>query len=275
MDARTVMKNWLAEDNPDRRGKAGRLLQGTSPERYGEIVADWLDFIEDTVPIGAFKAQPSHVKTWLDMRGGAVRTRALRQSALTAFYAYAQHFGHTDADPALVQLRGRPHDEPETPKLSEGQIHLLRWGADRLQGPAPARDRLFAYLMLGGLRSRQITEFELTGVIFEQHRMVGKVWQKGGGTRLYAFPDEIRAAVRAYLPERTWRPPSSGEEHGPLLVTYRGNRMDSNTTPRTIVKAVVDGARACPDPDAPELPARITPDMVALSLSPFAPLERL
>ncbi|MET7363163.1 hypothetical protein ABZS76_32665 [Streptomyces sp. NPDC005562] len=275
MDARTVMKTWLSEGNPDRRGKEGRLLQGTSPERYGEIVEDWLTFIEDTVKIGAFKAQPSHVKTWLDSRGGAVRYRALRQSAVSAFYTYARHFGYVQHDPALVELRGRPQDEPEIPKLSEPQMHLLRWGADQIEGAFAERDRLFAYLQLGGLRSRSITEFELPGVIFEQHRMVGEVWQKGGGTRRYAFPNELRAAARAYVPVRTWRPPGSYEERGPLLVTYRGHRLDPNTTPRTILKDVVARARACPDPDAPELPARITPDMVALSPSPFGPLERL
>jgi site-specific recombinase XerD len=274
MDARTVLATWLDEHNPDRRGKEGRLLQGTSPDRYGEIVTDWLDFMEG-LKLDPLKAQPSHVKTFLDSRGGAVRTRALRQSALSAFYTYAKHFGHAEHDPALAELRGRPQDEPETPKLSPGQMALLQWGADHLDGPYALRDRLFAYLQLASLRSRQITEFELPGVIFEQSgRMLGEVWQKGGGTRRYAFPTEVRDAVRAYLPHRTHRPPQSFEHKGPLLVSYRGNRLDPQTTPRAVWHQVLALARACPDPDAPELPSRVTPDMIALSPSPFGELER-
>jgi hypothetical protein len=82
----------------------------------------------------------------------------------------------------------------------------------------------------------------------------------------------VRAAVRAYLPVRTWRGPGSHEERGPLLVTYRGNGLDSNTTPRAILHATLAFALRCPDPDAPELPAGIKPDMVALSPSPFGEL---
>ena len=273
MDARTVLATWLAEANPDRRGKEGRLLQGTSPDRYREIVTDWLDFTEG-LRLDPLRAQPSHVKTWLDSRGGAVRSRALRQSALSAFYAYAIHFGHAGHDPALTELRGRPQDEPETPKLTGGQMALLQWGADQLQTETAERDRLFAYLQLAGLRSRQITEFERPGIIFEQSgRMIGDVWQKGGGTRRYVFPVEVRAAVRTYLPVRTHKPPKSFEHRGPLLVSYRGNRLDPQTTPATILRQVVALARAHPDADAPELPARISPDMVALSPSPFGELE--
>jgi site-specific recombinase XerD len=274
MDARTVLKSWLDEANPDRRGKRGRLLQGTSPERYAEHVSAWLDFIEDTVRIGAWRARPSHFSTWLDMQGGKVRTRALRVSAVGAFYAYANHFGHTRGTPVDPAEGTGAWNAPKTELLTPGQMELLRWGADQMDSRTPERDRLFAYLQLVGLRSRQITEFELPGIIFEQHRMVGDVWQKGGGTRRLAFPDELRTAVRAYLQVRTHRPPQSFEHKGPLLVSYRGNRLDPQTTPRAILHQVVAAALACPDPDAPELPARITPDMVALSPSPFGELER-
>ncbi|WP_428957841.1 tyrosine-type recombinase/integrase [Streptomyces sp. cg35] len=275
MDPRTALAAWLAEDSLDRRGKEGRLLQGTSPERYGDIVKDWLVFIEDTVPIGAWSAQPSHVKTWLDVRGGAVRTRALRQSAVSAFYTYAMHFRYTDADPALVELRGRPQDEPETPKLGGVQMDLLRRGADAIDGPFAERDRLFTYLQLAGVRSRAVTEINLAHVVFEQHRMVIELWQKGGGTRAYAMPEQIRKVVKAYLEVRTWKPPGSHEDRGPLLVSNRGHRLDANTSPRTILQEVLRRARALDATDDPALPARVTPDMVALSPSPVGEMKEL
>lgn len=282
MDARTVYRQWIgnyrnpnAPAPPDRRGRRGRHLQGTSPERYGDDVADWLDFIEDQVPIGAWHAEPSHLKTWLDLRGGAPRSRARRVSAVGAFYAYAVLHKHVLYNPVDRRLSGKAHLTPPGPRLGEGQLHLIRWGADQLEGPRAERDRLLVYLLLAGLRSRQIVEFELPAVIFEQARMVGEIWQKGGGTRPLVFPDEVRAAVKAYLPLRTFKGPHSSAEHGPLLVSNNGLRLDTDTTPRTTLRLALAHARACPDPDAPELPARVTPDMVALSPGPFTLLREL
>lgn len=276
MDARTVLATWLDEHNPDRRGKQGRLLQGTSPERYAEHVTAWLDFIEDTVRIGAWRAQPSHFVTWLDMKGGSVRTRALRVSAVGAFYAYAHEKGCVQTTPVHPKMGTGAWNAPRTQKLTDGQMALIRYGADQL----PARDRLLVYLLLVGLRSRQITELTVQDLVFEQHRMTADVWQKGGGTRRLAFPDEIRAAVKQYLdvdddgrPVRTFKEPHSYKDRGPLLVSYRGQGLDANATPRTVLQLAVAAALACPDPDAPELPARIKPDMVALSPSPFGELE--
>lgn len=283
MDPRAVLKEWIGDPaNPnapvprDRRGRRGGHLQGTSPERYAQDVADWIEFIEDVVKIGVWHAEPSHIKTWLDMKGGAPRSRARRVSAVGAFYAYAVHFKYALHNPVDPRLSGHAHLSPPTPRLSEGQMHLIQWGADQLDGDFAERDRLLTYLLLCDLRSRQVCEFDLHGMTFEQDgRMVAAVWQRGGGLQRYAFPSEVRDQVRAYLPVRTWRGPDSHEDRGPLLVTYRGKRLDPQTSLRTILKQVVDLARLCPDPDAPDLPARVTPDMVALSPSPFEPLREV
>jgi len=280
MDAHAVFRQWIGNPTdpkapvpPERRGRQGRLLQGTSAERYEYDVASWLHFIEETVPIGAWRAEPSHVRTWLDRQGGAERSRARRVSAVGAFYAYAVHFGHARHNPVDPALSGKAHLAPPGPRLNEGQVHLVRWGADQLQGAFAERDRLLVYLLLSGLRSRQIVELSLADLHFEQHRLTADVWQKGGGTRPVAFPAEVRSAVQSYLPWRRWRGPESSESHGPLLTSYRGNRLDSQPSPGNILKGAVNHARACTDPDAPELPVRVTPDMVALSESPFDPLE--
>lgn len=280
MDAREVLREWIGNPTdpkapvpPDRRGRQGRLLQGTSAERYEYDVANWLHFIEDTVPIGAWRAEPSHVRTWLDMQGGAERSRARRVSAVGAFYAYAVHFGHARHNPVDPALSGKAHLAPQGPRLSKSQVHLVQWGADRLEGPLAERNRLLVYLLLSGLRSRQIVELSLADLHFEQHRLTADVWQKGGGTRRLAFPPEVRSAVQAYLQVRIWKGPDSSDVHGPLLVSPGGHRLDSQPTPGNILKGPVRLARACTDPDAPELPVRVTPDMVALSVSPFGEIK--
>ncbi|MFE0472392.1 hypothetical protein ACFW2V_12330 [Streptomyces sp. NPDC058947] len=283
MDPRAALKEWIGDPgNPEapiprnRRGRRGGHLRGTSPERYAEHVADWIDFIEDTVKIGTWRAEPSHIKTWLDMRGSTPRVRALRVSAVGAFYEQARRRKIILHNPVDPRLSGKAHLGPPPPRLSEGQIHLIRWGADQLEGDFAERDRLLVYLLLSGLRSRQVCEINLDGVVFEQSgRMVAKVWQRGGGLARLTFPSEVGNAVRAYVPLRTWKGPDSHADRGPLLVSYRGHRLDSQTSPRELLKLAVERARACEDPDAPELPARVTPDMVALSVSPFAPLQKM
>lgn len=280
MDPHAVLKEWIGtpEDPgspppPNRRGRRGGHLQGTSPERYKDDVTDWLDFIEKTVKIGAWHAEPSHIKTWLDMRGGAPRSRARRVSAVGAFYAYAVHFKHALHNPVDPRLSGKAHLSAPAPRLTEGQAHLLRWGADRIEGDFADRDRLLVYLLLAGLRPRQVVDLERSDIVFEQSgRMTGIVRQRGGSRKRLAFPDEVGDAVRTYLPVRTWCGPDSHEDRGPLLVTYRGNALDLTVTPRTILHVAHAHAVACPDPDAPDMPSRIAPDMVALSPGPFAPL---
>lgn len=277
MDARTALNKWIDKDETPhqrQRGRQGRLLQGTSPRRYRDHVLEWLAFM-DKVGLDPLQATPSHVKTWLDSEGGAVRSRARRVSALSAYYAFCYQIGAASANPAVAQLRGRPQDEPGLPQLEPGQMHLIRWAADQHEGSTAARDRLVMYLMLAGLRSRQITELMLADLHFEQHRLTCDIWQKGGGTRRYAVPDEVRQAVRDYLPKRVWVPPASHEESGPLLTTYRGNPLDSNVTPAAILRATLVLAVKHPDRDAPELTGRITPDIVAHSPSPFDPLEKV
>lgn len=289
MDARDVLREWIGDPDdpfapppPDRRGKRGSLLQGSSPQLYRTDTEDWLTFIEDVVRIGAWRAEPSHIKTWLDARGGpdgSLRSRARRVSALGAFYVYAVEKGYATVNPVDPRLGTGAWNAPRLPKLTAGQMHLLRWGTDQLVGPLASRDRLLMYLMLAGLRSRQITEINVQQLHFEQSRLVIEVWQKGGGTRPVAFPEEVREVVRAYRPDRPWRPPHSYDASGPLLVTHgvgkNGVRLNPRDMPRQILRQVAAVAVRHPDEDAPELPLKLTPDIVAHSPSPFALTEEV
>lgn len=282
MDPRVVLTEWIGSPEPgaplplNRRGIRGDHLRGTSPARYADDVASWLAFIEDTVRIGAWHAEPSHIKTWLDMEGGAPRSRARRVSAVGAFYEHCVRSKYTLHNPVDPRLSGKAHLSAPALRLTEGQMHLVRWGADQIEGDFAERDRLLVYLLLAGLRPRQVAEFELSGVTFEQsRRMTAVIRQRGGSQKRMAFPDEVADLVRAYLPVRKWRGPDSHEDRGPLLVTYRGHRLDLNVTPRTILRVALAHAESHPDPDAPELPAGISPDTVALSPSPFEPLRDL
>ncbi|MFF7198246.1 tyrosine-type recombinase/integrase [Streptomyces sp. NPDC008079] len=266
MDPRTALEQWLADGNPDRRGATGRVLADKSTDGYENDVTSWLDFL-DLVRINAWEADGSHVKTWLDSTGHAVRSRARHVSALSAFYAYAQHFGYCGHSPAYAALRGRPQDEPGLDLLTAAQTAAVRAAADALTTPTAARDRLMIYLMLAQLRPRQITELGLSDLHFEQHRLTADVWQKGGGTRLTELPAAVTRVLTVYLPHRVFRPPHSHEASGPVLTTYRGNALDPNITPRTVLRAAVIASPAC---TAARVPRDLKPDALAHSPSPLA-----
>lgn len=265
MEPRTALQQWLAEDNPERRGKQGRLLQGTSPDRYGDDVGSWLDFL-DLLDLSAWEASGSHVRTWLDSRRGAVRSRARRVSALSAFYTYAMHKGYASHSPAHPTLRGHPHDEPGLQLLTLSQAMTVQHAADRLGTPTAARDRLLVYLMLSGLRPRQITELDLRDFHFEQQRLTADVWQKGGGTRLTELPRVVEVVLTAYLPHRVHVAPHSYEQRGPVLTTYRGQRLDVNQTPRNVLRAVIASSALCAKA---RVPSGLKPDALAHSPSPL------
>ncbi|WP_329468737.1 tyrosine-type recombinase/integrase [Streptomyces sp. NBC_01431] len=276
MDPYEVMEQWLAAG----LGKQGRALQGTSPVRYRTDVESWLRFIESATGIGAFNAVEAHVETWLSARHHPTRAagtprpnrsphnRDRRLSALSAFYNYAVNAGHIDTVPlnlAMLRTTELPRTTPLTPRealyvwiaaddLLPGEQHHGAGGA------TPHRDRLMAYLMLDGLRPRQITALDLEDLNPTTHTAKILV-AKGDGTRQRTLSLEVWGALDGYLPHRK---PGRDNGHEPLLTSRAGKRLDSNQTPTTVLKRVLGHVPA----DFP-LPDRVTPDHIALSPSPF------
>ncbi|MFD9630044.1 endonuclease domain-containing protein [Streptomyces violascens] len=271
-----VMEQWLATG----LGKQGRALQGTSPRRYRADVKGWLDFIEGVVGIGAWNAREAHVETWLSARLHPTRhgeprpnrsphNRDRRLSALAAFYDYAVKAGHIDTAPIhLVALRTT--ELPRTTPLTPREMLYIHIAADDLLpgqqhhgdgGPSPHRDRLMAYLMLAGLRPRQITTLDLEDLNPTTHT-AKTLFPKGDGTQERTLPLEVWGAIDGYLPHR--RPGHDGG-HEPLLTSRAGKRLDSNQTPGAVLRRILDHV-----PADFHLPQRVTPDQLALSPSPFA-----
>ncbi|GGU44865.1 hypothetical protein GCM10010289_76860 [Streptomyces violascens] len=270
------MEQWLAAG----RGKQGRALQGTSPVRYRADVTDWLQFIEGATGIGAWNAREAHVETWVSARLRPTRTstaprpnssphnRTRRLSALSAFYTYAEQAGHIDSVPFNL-LALRTTDLPRTAPLSPRETLYVCIAADDLLpgeqhhgdgGASPHRDRLIAYLMLDGLRPRQITALDLEDLNPTTHTAT-VLAPKGDGTEHRTLALEVWGAIDGYLPHRK---PGHDDGHEPLLTSRAGKRLDSNQTPTTVLRRILGHV-----PDDFPLPDRVTPDRIALSPSPF------
>ncbi|MFF7995136.1 endonuclease domain-containing protein [Kitasatospora xanthocidica] len=283
-DPYTVLDQWLTAG----LGKAGRALQGTTPARYEADLRDWLHFVETVTGIGAWNATEATAETWAKsptLRAPShgqpsrrpiaprrsLHNPARRLAALAAFYAYATTTGHIAEPPFhAAALRPAPAELPRITPLTAEQAGALAYAAHDLvpglqhRGPydtAPYRDRVLVLMCLDGLRPRQAVGIDLEDLHEpDPHRGVRTLTcpvVKGDGTATFQPSAELWDAITDYLPHRVdGRDPATGRR--PLLTSRNGRRLDSNTTPGRIVKAVA--ARV------PELifePAAVTPDRVA------------
>lgn len=267
MDPAAVVEAWLAgKDTETRRAYLTDVGDPRLPPGTGRL--SFLHFM--TGPgLDPWHAQPFHVLTWLSQwRDAGHASVRRRTSALSSFYDTAVDLGACAQNPVGPEF-DRTH--PDTgPRLTPVQMAALREAADAWTGgvrtPAPQRDRLLTYLLLDGWRPGQISSqlIDRHFLAFEQHRVTAKVAMKGGGWKQRELAPATATALRAYLPVRTWRPPHSYEESGPLLTSRTGRPLDARETPRTIVRNI-----AATHPALAHLAPILTADTVAHSPSPL------
>ncbi|MEV7602948.1 hypothetical protein AB0O91_36840 [Kitasatospora sp. NPDC089797] len=251
-DPRVVLDDWLARTP----------LTDRTREDYHAEVRDWLALIGDRV----WHAEPADVAAWSAGQHAKPRTRARRVSSLRGFYNHAQTFNAFIDNPALRRLRPTVTTlPPGRPALDPPQAALFLSALDRYDGPLPQRTRALGYLLLGmDLRAHQAVALDLDDWTREQHRTTAKITLKGGGTDTREVPPPVALAIDDYLPHRTTAAPHSTPARGPLLTTYRGRRLDSHTSPTTLMRAV-----AATHPLLADHTPHITSDALAATPSPF------
>ncbi|WP_327075559.1 hypothetical protein OG196_43295 (plasmid) [Kitasatospora purpeofusca] len=229
---------------------------------YRAEVLTWLTHIGDLV----WHAQPLHVATWSAQGDAKPRTRARRVSSLRGFYNHAQTHNAFIDNPALRGLRPAVAQLPAgRPALDTPQTALFLSALDRYTGPLPHRTRALGYLLLGmNLRAHQAVDLDLDDWIHEQHRTTARITLKGGGHETRPVPPAVAFAVHDYLPHRRTSPPHSTPARGPLLTSARGRRLDSHTSPTTLMRAV-----AATHPLLTDHAPTITSDGLAATPSPF------
>ncbi|MFD0386413.1 site-specific integrase [Streptomyces stramineus] len=154
------LHHWLARGygRPLRDGTA-RALQGTTPEHYGDDIADWLRWIH-AAGISPWHADHTHATAWLNHRGGAARSRNRRFNALHTFYIWAVTENLCRHNPFDERLRPDLRDEPGLPVHNATEMTALMQAADGLYAPVTPRNRCLIYAMLAGLRPGAITRLD-------------------------------------------------------------------------------------------------------------------
>lgn len=243
----TVARGWIGKAGPCAAGHQPRAL----PHRRGELAPlhrerhrhRRLQRRRSPRRNLALRPPPPHPRSKHPRPNRSPHNRDRRLSALSAFYNYAVNAGHIDTVPlnlAMLRTTELPRTTPLTPREA-----LYVWiAADDLlpgeqhhgaMGATPHRDRLMAYLMLDGLRPRQITALDLEDLNPTTHTAKILV-AKGDGTRQRTLSLEVWGALDGYLPHRK---PGRDNGHEPLLTSRAGKRLDSNQTPTTVLKRVL------------------------------------
>ncbi|MFD0412244.1 site-specific integrase [Streptomyces sp. NPDC127108] len=230
---------------------------------YRAEVRAWLAFVGERT----WCAERTDVDTW-SADGAKPRTKARRISSLRGFYHHAQTYDAFIDNPAARDLRPPvAHLPPGRPALTRPQAALFLSALDHYTGPLPHRTRALGHLILAmNLRAHQAVALDLDDWIRERHRTTARVQLKGGGSEIRAVPPPVALAVDDYLPHRRTALPHSSPDTGSLLTSNRGRRLDSHTTPTTLMRAV-----AATHPLLAEIAPTITCDGLAATPGPFRP----
>ncbi|MFF9116014.1 hypothetical protein ACF09Y_10450 [Streptomyces massasporeus] len=250
-DPYEVLDDWL---------KRAPLRQ-RSCDAYRSEVNAWLVYIGARV----WSADRDDVDAWSAV-GARPRTKARRVSSLRGFYNHAQTYDAFIDNPAERDLRPCvTHLPPGRPALDDSQAALFLSALDHYRGPLPQRTRALGYLILGmDLRAHQAVAIDLSDWMKDEH-LTARIRLKGGNTETRSVPRPVAAAVDDYFPHRRTAAPHSFPATGPLLTSSRGRRLDSRTSPTSLMRAV-----AASHPLLVGIAATVTSDGLAATRSPFA-----
>jgi site-specific recombinase XerD len=191
------------------------------------MIRSWLDWCA-TYGLEPLSVGRAHIELWqraLEQHGYAVRTIALKLTAVASFYRYCEQEDLIARTP--VTCVRRPRVERNSPRgaLTRGQVHALLAGAQRL-GVHPYG--LCCLLALNGLRIGEATGLDVEDLDYEGLFPVLRFTRKGGrlATAVLARPTE--AAVSACI---------AGRRAGPLFLNRAAHRMDQRAAQRILDRA--------------------------------------
>jgi site-specific recombinase XerD len=190
---------------------------------YQTMIRSWLDWCA-TYGLEPLSVRRAHIELWqraLEQHGYAVRTIALKLTAVASFYRYCEQEDLIARTPMTCVRRPRVERTSPRGALSRGQVHDLLAAAQRL-GVHP--HGLCCLLALNGLRIGEATGLDVED-LDEGLFPVLRFTRKGGrpATAVLARPTE--AAVTACI---------AGRRAGPLFLNRSGHRIDQRAAQRIL-----------------------------------------
>ncbi|MFJ7201575.1 MULTISPECIES: hypothetical protein [unclassified Streptomyces] len=247
----------------------GEWLAGPNNGRGGPFSNDALDGCERDVrsrltfcaaeDIDCWATGPLTVGRWADThRGSTARTGAKAVSVLRSFYGHAITQGIAADNPATEPARGRVGNTPATRVTTRECAAAIRSAADLYRGPEPEpeRARLYAYLLIVGLRPGQICDLLVQARHTGRHR---NTWDVPASPRKAAAPASSSSPAKSPAPSVNTCPTAHlpAPPNTPDRSSRNGRALDRESTARRLLHAVL----AAGDPET--LPARLTGDEIA------------
>jgi site-specific recombinase XerD len=226
-------------------GFVQKSLSPATRQTYHRAVRDFFAFVDWAHPT---EVTPDDVRRWRDellRRGRRPATVALKLSVVRSLFEYLRAGGLVALNPASARLVPAPALPEQTSgrALSPKQVHYLLAGPDRAT-PSGARDyALLLVLLRLGLRVAEACSLRASSIHEMKGRWVVKVRVKGGRERLLPLPEEVKAALDAYLALDAGRRKLAHSD-GPdahlfqPLVNYRTLVFDKPLTTRQAEKVV-------------------------------------
>jgi site-specific recombinase XerD len=151
---------------------------------------------------------------WMEGRQLAAATIARRFGTVAGFYKYAVIDGHVQADPTVAVTRPRIAWEGQRRTV----LHPLEYAAllTAARHDGPQSHALVALLGMLGLRISEACGADITDLTYQSGYELLNVMGKGSKPAQIPLPVPVLRAVRDAI---------NGQQAGPILRNYAGNRM--------------------------------------------------
>jgi integrase/recombinase XerC len=165
-------------------------------------------------------------------------------AAVRSLYRWLAREGVVEQNPAkLVATPKLPNKLPRVPTIEE--MNSVIDGKMPEAAAFPERDRLMLELLYGsGIRNSELTSINLENIRLSAEAIL--IRGKGKKERYVPFGGAVKAALRAYLPERQKVLESARKHSNALLLNRRGGRLTTRSVGR-IVKKIAVAKRLSPD----------------------------
>jgi integrase/recombinase XerC len=158
-------------------------------------------------------------------------------AAVRSLYRWLAQEGVVEQNPAkLVATPRLPKKLPRVPTIEE--MNAVIDGPMPEVATFPERDRLLFELLYGcGIRNSELTRINLDDIRMSAEAIL--IRGKGKKERYVPFGDSVKAALRAYLPERQRILTGAAKNSPALLMNRRGGRLTPRSVGRIIKKIAV------------------------------------
>jgi integrase/recombinase XerD len=201
------------------------VFRGETARAYAGDLRGWEQWCTDQ-GVGVLTIARGHIERYAavmaDERGLAPASVARRISTICGFYRHATSEGYLDRNPG--EFVRRPHVPPESTTLGLTYLEFVAF-LHTAAGLGPDANALANLLGMLGLRVSEACNVDVDDLGETRGHRIVRVLGKGGKPASIPLPVPVARALDLACDDR---------DHGPLLRTRTGRRMDRHAATRLV-----------------------------------------